>query len=129
VVWSAIALGRIPVARQDNLRPEFLGPDQGAIKVLDFKPQQHPIPMSQLRISDRPMMMTHLPVVQLQDQLAIRNQLLVVASAVAALASQKTLIPTTARFNISNTNKGMWTHLPSGACRGEPGGSGLLILA
>jgi hypothetical protein len=42
---------------------------------------------------------------------AIRNQLLVLAATVAALASQKTLVPATARFNTSNADERLWTHL------------------
>ncbi len=66
--------------------------------------------MGQFRIANRAVMMLRLPAMQLHEQLAIRNQLLVMASTVAALASQKTLVPATARFNISNTNERLWTH-------------------
>lgn len=110
MIWSAVALRRIPVARQGKLRPEFLGADYSRIKVLHFKPQQHSIPMSQSWIPDGTVMMTNMPAVQLHEQLAVRNQLLVLASTVAAPASQQTLVPATARFNISNTNQGLWTH-------------------
>jgi len=100
MIWSAVALRRIPVARQGNLRQEFLGADYGRIKVLHFKPQQHSIPMSQSWIPDGAVMMTNMPAMQLHEQLAVRNQLRVLASTVAAPASQKTLVPATARFNI-----------------------------
>jgi hypothetical protein len=99
------------VPSQHNLRPEFLGADHGRIKVLHLKPQQHSIPTSQFRIPDGAVMMSNMPAVQLQEQLAIRHQLLVLASPVAALASKKTLVPTTARFDISDTNQGLGTHL------------------
>ena len=98
------------MARQNNFSPKFLSTDHGGIQVLHFKPQQHSIAMSQFRIPDRPMMMTNMPAVQLHEQLTIRNQLLVLASTVPALASQQSLVPATARFNISNTNKGLWIH-------------------
>ncbi len=111
VVRTSIALGRIPVASQDNLRPEFLSPDHGRIEVLHFKPQQHPIPMNQFRIPDWPVMMINLPAVQLHQQLTIRHQLLVMTSTVAALTSQQSLVPATARFNVPDTNEGLWTHL------------------
>ena len=113
MIRSTVAFGRVSVARQDNLRPEFLRAVQGRIKVFHLKPQQHAIPMSQFRIADGPVMMSNLPVVQLHEQLAIRNQLLVVASAVAALATQQTLVPATACFDIPNTNQRLWTHLLS----------------
>jgi hypothetical protein len=110
MIWSAVALRRIPVARQGNLRPEFLGAGYRRIKVLHFKPQQHSIPMSHSWIPDGAVMMTNMPAMQLHEQLAVRNQLFVLASTLAALASQKTLVPATAGFNISNTNQGLWTH-------------------
>jgi hypothetical protein len=101
------------VASQDNLRAEFLGTNHGGIEVLHFEPQQHTIPMNQFRIPYWPVMMLNLPAVQLHEQLAIRHQLLVMASAVAAFASQKTLVPATARFDISHTDEGLWTHTRS----------------
>jgi hypothetical protein len=76
------------VASQDNLRAELLSTDHGGIEVLHLKPQQYAISMSEFRIPDGPVMMSNLPVVQLHEQLAICHQLLVMASAMAALASQ-----------------------------------------
>jgi len=99
------------MARQDNLRLEFLSTNYGGVKVLDLKPQQDSISMSQFRIPNGAVMMIDVPAVQLQEQLAMRHQLLVLASAMAALASQEPLVPATARFNISNTNEGLWSHL------------------
>ncbi len=99
--------------RQHYLRPEFLATDYGGIEVLHFKPQQHSIPMGQFRIPDGAVVMGNVPTMQLHEQLAVRHQLLVLASTMAALASQKTLVPTTARFDIANTNQGLWTHLGS----------------
>ena len=99
------------MARQDNLRPKFLGAHYGRVKVLHFKPQQHSIPRRQFRIPDGAVMVSNVPAMQLHEQLAIRNQLLVLGSTVAALASKKKLVPTTARFDISDTNQGLGTHL------------------
>jgi hypothetical protein len=104
VVWSAIALGRIAVARKDNFRAEFLHPGRGGIEVFDFEPQQHPIAMSQVRIPNRPVMMFNVPLVQLHEQLPVGNQLFVLGSAVAALAPEQPLVPAAAGFNIANAN-------------------------
>src|SRR4051812_25643510 len=111
MVWSAPTLGRIAMAREDNLRAKLLSTANGSIEVLDFKPQLHPVPISQIRISDRPVVVFNFPTVQLHEQLAIGNQLLVVRSAVAALASQQPLVPATARFDIPNANHGLWAHM------------------
>jgi len=67
--------------------------------------------MRPLGISNRPVMMFHIPAVQLQEQLAIGHQLFVVLASVAASASQQTLVPATARRNIPYANQGLWTHL------------------
>jgi hypothetical protein len=110
MIWSAVAFWRIAMARQDNLRPEFLSTNHGGIKIFDFEPQQDSIAGRQFRITDWAVMMIRVPAMQLQEQLAIRNQLFVLGSTVAAVASQKTLIPATACFDISNTNKRLWMH-------------------
>ncbi len=110
MIGPAVALRRIPMSRQDDVRPEFPSPHHGGIKIVQFKPQQYAVSVSEFRIADGAVMMIHTPVVQLHQQLAIRNQLLVLASAVPALAAQKTLVPATACFDISYTNEGLGTH-------------------
>jgi hypothetical protein len=99
------------VARQDYFCLEFLGAAQGGVKVFHFEPQQHAISMGQFWVADAPVMMSNVPVVQLHQQLTIRNQLFVMASAVAALAPEQTLVPATARFNVPNANQRLWAHL------------------
>ena len=101
------------MARQHNLRSEFLSAEHCGGKILYFKPQQHTIPMSKVWVADGPVMMFRLPAMQLHEQLTVRKQLLILFSAVAALASQQTLVPATARFDISDANQGLWTHLLS----------------
>ncbi len=61
------------MARQNNLRPEFLSTNDGGIEVLHFEPQQHAIPMSQVGIPDGAVMMIDVPTMQLHEQLAVRN--------------------------------------------------------
>ena len=90
------------MARQHHLCTQFPGTLQRGVKVLHFKPQQDSISMRQSRISDPPMMMFNVPIVQLEDQLIIGNQLFIMASSMAALAAQQTLVPETARFDIPN---------------------------
>lgn len=99
------------MARQHHLSPEFPRPDDGRIKILYLKPQQHTIAMSQFRIPDGPVMVLNVPVVQLHNQLAVGDQLFVMAPTMAALTSQQPLVPATARLNISDTNKRLWTHI------------------
>src|SRR5690349_14440197 len=110
VVGATVTLGRVAMARQDDFRLKLPGADCGSVKILHFKPQQHAIAMSQVRVADPAMMMLHLPTVQLHEQLAVGHQLLVLASAMAAPAAQQFLVPTTAGFDISHANQRLWTH-------------------
>lgn len=96
--------------RQDDLRPKLLSTGNGGLKIFNFKPEQDSIAMRESGIPNRPVVMIYVPAMQLHEQLTVCNQLLVLVSAVTALASQKTLVPATARFNILNANKGLWTH-------------------
>src|SRR6185437_16428141 len=116
MVRAAIFIRRVAVTRQDHFRAQFPGASNRAIKVLNFKPQQDAVAMGQCRISYWPMMMPVFPEVQLQEQLAVRNQLLVMTSPVPALAAQQMLVPAAARRNILHTNQRLWTHaqLPGG---------------
>jgi len=98
------------VAGQDNLGLEFGYTGQGGVEVVDLKPEEHAISMREAGVADRTVMMLHLPAVQSHDQLAARNKLFILRTAMTALATQEPLIPATARFNITNTNEGLGTH-------------------
>jgi hypothetical protein len=87
MIRTAIVFRRIAVPRQNDFRAHFLSARNRRIKILHLKPQQDAVAMRQFRISNRPMMMLDFPAVQLQQQLAVRNQLLVMTPAVTALAS------------------------------------------
>lgn len=92
------------MARQDNFGSKFLSTEHRSINIFHLKPEQHPIAVGKVRIANSPVMMLHFPMVQLHDQFAIGHQLLIMASAVAALAPQQALIPAAARFDIPNTD-------------------------
>src|SRR5437899_2434744 len=55
-------------------------------------------------------MMLHLPIMELQHQLARDDQTLVIRTAMRALTVEQPLIPTTACFNIAHANQRLRSH-------------------
>jgi hypothetical protein len=117
MVRTAVTLGRIPMAREDDLRTQLRGAVNSRLEVVDFKPQEHAISRREAGIADGSVMVLHIPAVQLKNQLAVRNEPLILRAAMATLTVKETLIPATARLNIAHGNKGLWTHTNSGLTR------------
>lgn len=100
------------MARQNNLSFQTLGARNCRIKILNFEPQQHAVADSEVRLAYAPVMMRHLPIVQLKNQPAIRDQPLVIWAAMGALAPEKLLIPAARRLDVPRANKRLWMHRP-----------------
>jgi hypothetical protein len=111
MVRTALTLGRIPMAREDDLRLQLRGPGDSRVEVANFKPQEHAVSRREVGIADRSVMMVHIPSVQLKNQLPARNEPLILRAAMATLTAKETLIPATARLNIAHANKRLWTHM------------------
>src|SRR5262245_25695326 len=63
-----------------------------------------------MRIADRPVMVLHLPIVQLKYQSISSDKPVIFRSAVCALTAEESPVPTTARFHVLDTNKGLGAH-------------------
>jgi hypothetical protein len=111
MVRTAVTLGRIPMVREDDLRTQLRGAGNSRVEVANFKPQEHAVSRREVGIADRSVMMVHIPSVQLKNQLAARNEPLILRAAMATLTAKETLIPATARLNIAHANKRLWTHM------------------
>ncbi len=106
----------VVIARQDNFDFHFSGTSNDRIEVVDFKPQKHAISVwLNTWVADGTMVMLHFPTVQLQNELAVRDQPFIFGATMRALPTEKMLIPATARFNITHANKGLRMHRNSGA--------------
>ena len=110
MVRTAVTVGRMAMARQDDLCLQVRGPDNGRVEVANFKPQEHAVSGREVGIADGTVMMLHIPAVQLKNQPAMRNEPLILRAAMVTLTTKETLIPATARFNIAHANQGLWTH-------------------
>ena len=99
------------MARHIDLGVQALSAFNRRVEVVEFKPQEHAVPVwCDVGISDAGMMMLNIPSVQLKNQPAVRNEPLVVGSPMGALAAKETLIPATARLDIGHANKWLWIH-------------------
>jgi hypothetical protein len=78
------------MARQDDLSFNVLRAPQGIVEIIDFKPQQQPVPVRfKLRIADSPMVMFNVKAVQLQHNGTVApNQALILSTTVGAQAAQ-----------------------------------------
>lgn len=78
----------------DDLNAHFSGALHHGVEIIDLEPQQHAVSIwLVIRATDRAVMVLHFEAVQLKDQVAVRNQLLICAATVIAPATQQTLIP------------------------------------
>jgi hypothetical protein len=98
MVRTTVTLGRIAMAREYDLRTQLRGAGNGRLEVVNFKPQEHAISRRETGIADGSVMMLHLPAVQLKNQLAVRNEPLILRAAMATLTVKETLIPPTSRL-------------------------------
>jgi hypothetical protein len=102
------------MTRHDNLDVHFLGAGNSGVEIVDLKPQEHAISVwLKVGIPDVAMMVLHVPSVQLQDQPTVRNQPFILGTAMCALTTKQTLIPATARFDITHANEWLWVHTNS----------------
>lgn len=110
MIRTAVAVRRIAMARLDNLRLEVRCPGNPRVEIGDFKPQEHAVSRRKLRIADASVMMLHVPMVQLKNQPAIRNESFVMRTSMVAPATKELLIPSAARFNVADANQGLRIH-------------------
>jgi len=101
------------MARQDNLRLQFDNSGKGGVEISDFKPQKHTVPMRQVGVANRPVMILQIPSVQLKDQLSVRDQAPILGAAVIVLAAKQTLIPAAARLHVTHANEWLRTRMDS----------------
>ena len=104
MVRTTITVGWIAMARPDYLGLQLCHAGRGGIKVADFKPQEHPVSRREVAVANAPVMMLHIPMVQLKNQPPLRNKSLIVRAAMIAPAAKKALIPAAACFNISHAD-------------------------
>lgn len=81
------------------------------IKILDLEPQQHAVSERPVvPVANRNMVVMNVETVQLKNQLATRDQLLIFPPAVIPGAAEQSLIPPATRFNISHGDQGLRAH-------------------
>src|SRR4051812_20312308 len=111
MIWPAVAVRRVPVPRQEDFGSQHLGPCDRRIDVLDLEPQQYAVARRPvIGVADPPVMVLHLPPVQLQHKLPRGDQALVVRPAVVAPAVEQPLIPPAACFDVIYANQWLWAH-------------------
>jgi hypothetical protein len=72
MIRSSVAIGRIAMPGYDDLNPHFGRPLHDRIKIVNFEPQQHSVPIwFVFTIADRTVMVFNLETVQLKDEFAI----------------------------------------------------------
>ena len=104
------------MAWQDNLDFHFLCTGNVRVEVVDLKPQKHAVSVwLNILIPDGAVMVLHFPPVQLQNRPTMRDQPFILRATMRALTTEETLIPATARLDITNANEGLCTHTNSSA--------------
>jgi hypothetical protein len=115
MVRTAVPVGRVAMARENDLGVQFGSAENGCVEIANLKPQEHAIARREVWVADRPVMMGHIPAVQLKNQATVRIEPLIMRPAVPALTAKESLIPATARLDITHTDKGLRVHRHSAA--------------
>ncbi len=99
---------------QHNFHAHLSGALQNRVKVVHFEPEQDAVSVRLvIGIANRSMMVINFKAVQLKDQLAIRNQLLVLGPSMKTPAAQQALVPSAAGFDIGYGDERLRTHCGS----------------
>ena len=93
------------MAGLEDFSLQLRGAGKGGVKIIELKPQENAVSIRfDIWIPDWPMMVLNIPSVQLKDQAITRDQSLILGAAMRTLTAKETLIPATARLNISHAN-------------------------
>jgi hypothetical protein len=112
VVGAIVALGRVAVARHDDLGLHLGRAQHGRVEIIGLEPEQDAVAIRLvIGIANRPVMVFDVEAVQLQDQHAMRGQSLIFMAAMRAIAAKQALIPPAAGLDIGNGNEGLGAHL------------------
>ena len=96
---------------QHNFHAHLSGTLQDRVKVVYFEPEQDAVSVGLvIAVANRPMMVLNFEAVQLKDQLAIRNQLLVLGTSMVTPAAQQALVPSAAGFYIGYGDERLRAH-------------------
>jgi hypothetical protein len=111
MIRPSVTIRRVSMPGQHNFHAHLSGALQDLVKVVYFEPEQDAVSVGLVSaVANRPMMVFNFEAVQLKDQLAIRNQLLVLGASVAAPATQQALVPSAAGFYIGYGNERVRAH-------------------
>lgn len=95
----------------DHLDLHFFGPGHCRVEVVNLKPEKDAISIGfVIWITDRTVMVLHLPLVQLKDQPTIQDQAFILRTAMRTLTAKQALIPLAAQFDIAHANQRLCTH-------------------
>ncbi len=99
MVRASTSIGRVAVARHDDLSAQRLGPCDASVDVVYLEPEEQSVSRRHVvRIADASVVMFFFPSVKLKNQLAGVDKAFVVRPAVSALAVEQPLIPPAARL-------------------------------
>ena len=96
---------------QHDFDAHFTRPPHHGIEVVHLEPEQHAIAVwLVVAITDGTVMMFHAEPVQLKDELAVPDQLLIFGTAVIAPAAEQALVPTATCFHIGYGDERLRMH-------------------
>ena len=97
--------------RQYDLHAHFRGAPQYAVEIIDLEPEQHPVPVRPVSgVPEPAVVMLSFKTVELKNQLAAEDQLLILRAAVIASTPEKALVPFAARAHIADSDQRLGPH-------------------
>ena len=115
MVGSTVTRWWIAMSRKNDFNIHLSRTSDGSIKVVDFKPQQHPVAVGLvIGIPDWTVVMFGVKAMQLKYQCPIRNKPLILRATVIALAPQQFLVPPATCFYITHHDHWLRTYTHGG---------------
>jgi hypothetical protein len=99
------------MAGQDDLNTHFDSALHHRVEVFDLKPEQHTVSVGPVGwIAYGPVVVSDFKAVQLKNEPAVMDQLLIVATAVRSTAPKQALIPSAAGFDVCHADERLGAH-------------------
>jgi hypothetical protein len=106
MVGATVAIGRVAMARPEDLDSHFAGALDHGVEVVDLEPEQETIAVGPVvAVGDRAVVVLGVEAVELQDELIIEAEPLVVRAAVIAAKAEEALIPAAAGLDVGDRDE------------------------
>src|SRR5689334_8049013 len=110
MVRASVSIGWVAMAGHDDFSAQRFGPGACSVEIVYLEPKKQTVSRWHVvRVADLPVMMFHVPAVQLHHEPAGMDEAFVGRPAMIALAVEQPSTPSAAGLDIPNANQRLWS--------------------